>query len=163
MKADILLLVLDSSEPWREIKRKFLASIGVLKELKALDKPIIIALNKKDLTSEEDILDKKKAIEELINRKGITISRIVSISAKHKELEELYSALEDVMFTLPKYRLFEILVKEKEKVPKVMALINSIGEILDVKYGETTRISAYIQVGMIKSLTKMGVELRHPS
>lgn len=163
VKADILLLVLDSSEPWREIKRKFLASIGVLKELKALDKPIIIALNKKDLTSEEDILDKKKAIEELINRKGITISRIVSISAKEKELEELYSALEDVMFTLPKYRLFEILVKEKEKVPKVMALINSIGEILDVKYGETTRISAYIQVGMIKSLTKMGVELRHPS
>jgi len=163
VKADILLLVLDSSEPWREIKRKFLASIGVLKELKALDKPIIIALNKKDLTSEEDILDKKKAIEELINRKGITISRIVSISAKHKELEELYSALEDVMFTLPKYRLFEILVKEKEKVPKVIALINSIGEILDVKYGETTRISAYIQVGMIKSLTKMGVELRHPS
>ncbi len=163
VKADILLLVLDSSEPWREIKRKFLASIGVLKELKALDKPIIIALNKKDLTSEEDILDKKKAIEELINRKGITISRIVSISAKEKELEELYSALEDVMFTLPKYRLFEILVKEKEKVPKVIALINSIGEILDVKYGETTRISAYIQVGMIKSLTKMGVELRHPS
>ena len=78
-------------------------------------------------------------------------------------MQELYRALENLMFTLPKYRLFEILIKEKEKVPKVIALINSIGEILDIKYGETTKISAYIQVGMIKSLTKMGIELRHTS
>ncbi|HDD31657.1 MAG TPA: GTP-binding protein HflX, partial [Thermococcus litoralis] len=139
------------------------ASIEVLKELKALDKPILIVLNKKDLTSEEDISDKKRAIEGLINRKGITISGIVSISAKERDLQELYRALENLMFTLPKYRLFEILIKEKEKVPKVIALINSIGEILDIKYGETTKISAYIQVGMIKSLTKMGIELRHTS
>ncbi len=163
VRADIVLLVLDSSEPWREIKRKLLASIEVLKELKALDKPILIVLNKKDLTSEEDISDKKRAIEGLINRKGITISGIVSISAKERDLQELYRALENLMFTLPKYRLFEILIKEKEKVPKVIALINSIGEILDIKYGETTKISAYIQVGMIKSLTKMGIELRHTS
>lgn len=163
VRADIVLLVLDSSEPWREIKRKLLASIEVLKELKALDKPILIVLNKKDLTSEEDISDKKRAIEELINRKGITVSGIVSISAKERDLQELYRALENLMFTLPKYRLFEILIKEKEKVPKVIALINSIGEILDIKYGETTKISAYIQVGMIKSLTKMGIELKHTS
>ncbi|KPU63501.1 GTP-binding protein HflX [Thermococcus sp. EP1] len=163
IRADIVLLVLDVSEPWSEIKRKFLASIEVLKELKALDKPLIIALNKNDLTSKEDVQDKKKALKELIKRKGIVVHSIVSISAKKNDLNELQASLEEIMFTLPKYRLFEILIKDKEKVPKVMALINSIGEILDVKYGETTQIFAYIQVGMIKSLTRMGVELKHPS
>lgn len=163
IRADIVLLILDVSEPWSEIKRKFLASIEILKELKALDKPLIIALNKNDLTSEEDVQDKKKALKELIKRKGIVVHSIVSISAKKNDLNELQASLEEIMFTLPKYRLFEILIKDKEKVPKVMALINSIGEILDVKYGETTQIFAYIQVGMIKSLTRMGVELKHPS
>ncbi|NJE26858.1 GTPase HflX [Thermococcus sp. MV5] len=163
IRADIVLLVLDVSEPWSEIKRKFLASIEILKELRALDKPLIIALNKNDLTSKEDVQDKKKALKELVKRRGIAIHSIVSISAKKNDLNELQSSLEEIMFTLPKYRLFEILIKDKEKVPKVMALINSIGEILDVKYGETTQIFAYIQVGMIKSLTRMGVELKHPS
>jgi len=163
IKADIILLILDVSEPWKEIKRKFLASIEVLKELKTLDKPLIIALNKKDLTSKADVEDKKKALEELITRKGIIAHSIIPISAKENDLGELKNSLEEVMFTLPKYRLFEVLVRDKKKVPKVMAMINSIGEILDIKYGDTTKIFAYIQVGMIKSLTKMGVELRHPS
>ena len=163
IKADIILLILDVSEPWKEIKRKFLASIEVLKELKTLDKPLIIALNKKDLTSKADVEDKKKALEELITRKGIIAHSIIPISAKENDLGELKNSLEEVMFTLPKYRLFEVLVRDTEKVPKVMAMINSIGEILDIKYGDTTKIFAYIQVGMIKSLTKMGVELRHPS
>jgi len=163
IKADIILLILDVSEPWKEIKRKFLASIEVLKELKTLDKPLIIALNKKDLTSKADVEDKKKALEELITRKGIIAHSIIPISAKENDLGELKNSLEEVMFTLSKYRLFEVLVRDKEKVPKVMAMINSIGEILDIKYGDTTKIFAYIQVGMIKSLTKMGVELRHPS
>lgn len=163
IKADIILLILDVSEPWKEIKRKFLASIEVLKELKTLDKPLIIALNKKDLTSKADVEDKKKALEELITRKGIIAHSIIPISAKENDLGELKNSLEEVMFTLPKYRLFEVLVRDKKKVPKVMAMINSIGEILDIKYGDTTKIFAYIQVGMIKSLTKMGVELRHSS
>jgi len=163
IKADIILLILDVSEPWKEIKRKFLASIEVLKELKTLDKPLIIALNKKDLTSKADVEDKKKALEELITRKGIIAHSIIPISAKENDLGELKNSLEEVMFTLSKYRLFEVLVRDKKKVPKVMAMINSIGEILDIKYGDTTKIFAYIQVGMIKSLTKMGVELRHPS
>ena len=163
IKADIILLILDVSEPWKEIKRKFLASIEVLKELKTLDKPLIIALNKKDLTSKADVEDKKKALEELITRKGIIAHSIIPISAKENDLGELKNSLEEVMFTLPKYRLFEVLVRDKKKVPKVMAMINSIGEILDIKYGDTTKIFAYIQGGMIKSLTRMGVELRHSS
>lgn len=160
-KADIVLLVLDVSEPWREIRRKFLASIRVLRELKALDKPLMVVLNKKDLAIEEDVEYKKRALIEIANERGITLSGIVSVSAKHNQLEELYDALENVLLTLPKFRAFEIVVEEKEIVPKIVALLNSIGEILNIEYGEKTKILAYIQVGMIKSLTKFGVEIRY--
>ena len=85
---------------------------------------------------------------------------MVAISAKLGQLDELYSALEEVILTLPKYGAFEITVGEPEKVPQVMALINAIGEVLDVEYGEETRINAYIQMGMIKELTRLGVGIK---
>jgi len=73
------------------------------------------------------------------------------------QLEELYRALEEVILALPKYGAFEITVSEAEKVPQVMALVNAIGEVLDVEYGEKTRIRAYVQTGMIRELTRLGV------
>ncbi|ASJ07973.1 GTP-binding protein HflX [Thermococcus siculi] len=163
VKADIILLVLDASEPWAEIKRKFLASINVLRELKALDKPMIVALNKRDLTTEEDVRDKAERIEEIVEERGINVHRVVSISAKLGQLEELYDALEEVILTLPKYGAFEITVSEPEKVPQVMAMINAIGEVLEVEYGAETRIRAYVQTGMIKELTRLGVEIKRQS
>ncbi len=160
VKADIILLVLDASEPWGEIRRKFLASLNVLRELKTLDRPMIVVLNKMDLTTEEDVRDKARRIGEIIEERGVNVSRVVAISAKLGQLDELYSALEEVILTLPKYGAFEITVGEPEKVPQVMALINAIGEVLDVEYGEETRINAYIQMGMIKELTRLGVGIK---
>lgn len=160
VKADIVLLVLDVSEPWPEIRRKFLASLNVLRELKTLDKPMVVVLNKRDLTSEEDVKDKAERIMEIVTERGINVSRVVSISAKFGQLEELYGALEEVVLTLPKYGAFEITVREPEKVPQVMALTNAIGEVLSVEYGEETKIEAYIQTGMIKELTRLGVKIR---
>ncbi|WP_461865091.1 GTPase HflX [Thermococcus sp.] len=163
VKADVVLLVLDASEPWGEVKRKFLASLRILRELKTLDKPLIVVLNKIDLTGAEDVEDKRRMIRALAEERGIPIFDVASISAKLSRLDELYSALERVILTLPKYRLFEVVIPEKEKVPQVMALLNSIGEILEVEYGEETRIEAFVQIGMIKELTKLGVRIRRPS
>ncbi len=160
VKADIVLLVLDVSEPWGEIRRKLLASLNVLRELKALGKPMIVVLNKIDLTSEEDVRDKSKRIRETVEERGVNVSRIARVSAKLGQLDELYEALEEVILTLPKYGAFEITVDEPEKVPSVMALINAIGEVLEVEYGGETRIEAYIQTGMIKELTRFGVEIK---
>ncbi|WP_048165935.1 GTPase HflX [Palaeococcus pacificus] len=160
VQADIILLVLDASEPWTEIKRKFLASIHVLRELKSLDKPIIAVLNKNDLTTPEDIKDKKEEIKKLADSRGLVIFDVVSISAKLNDLDELFDALDRLILTLPKFKLFEIIVGDIEKVPRVLSLLNSIGEIVEVKENEETRILAYIQMGMIKELTKLGVELK---
>lgn len=164
VKADVMLLVLDVSEPWGEVRRKLLASLDVLRELKALDKPMVVVLNKIDLTAEEDVEDKRTRLMEIMEERGLNV-RLVAVSAKLGRLEELYRALEEIILTLPKYGSFEITVAEPENVPKVMALVNSIGEVLEVEYGEETRIRAYLQTGMIKELTRLGVKIKrldHP-
>ncbi|MBP1911413.1 GTPase HflX [Thermococcus stetteri] len=165
VKADIVLLVLDSSEPWGEIRRKALASLRVLRELKALDKPIIVALNKIDLIEEADAEEKARLIWELARERGISLEDVVKISAKEGRLGELMEALNRVVLKLPKYGAFRIIVEEPEKVPAVMALINSVGEVLSVEYGEKTMIDAYVQTGMLGEIKKMGAEierLNHP-
>jgi len=163
VKADVILLVLDVSEPWGEIRRKFTASLRVLRELKTLDRPMIVVLNKVDLTTEEDVRDKRERLREVIEERGVNVHSIAAISAKLGDLEELYRALEEVILTLPKYGAFEVVVREPEKVPQLIALINAIGEVLEVEYGEETRIKAYIQTGMMKELTRLGVEIKRIS
>ncbi len=160
IKADIILLTLDVSEPWKEIKRKFRASVNVLRELKTLDKPILIVLTKCDLTGEEDVADKRERIEETAEELGTNVMAVIPVSAKLGQLGELYEVLENVVLTLPKYRLFRVSIKEPEKVPQVMSLLNSIGEVLEISYGEETLIDSYIQSGMIKELTRLGVRIR---
>ncbi len=160
IKADIILLTLDVSEPWKEIKRKFRASINVLRELKTLDKPVLIVLTKCDLTGEEDVADKRERIKKAAEELGTNVMAVVSVSAKLGQLGELYRALENAVLTLPKYRLFRVSIKEPERVPQVVSLLNSIGKVLDISYGEETLVDAYIQTGMIKELTKLRIQVR---
>jgi len=162
VKADVIILVLDSSEPWSEVRRKFLASLEVLRELKTLDRQMVIALNKVDLTLPEDSEEKVRRIRELAEERGLT-PRVVSISAKLNRLDELYNVLESAVLSLPKYGAFEVIVKSPQDVPRVLSLVRSIGEVLDAQYGEETRIRAYPQTGMIKELTRMGVGVRRLS
>jgi GTP-binding protein HflX len=161
VKADVIVLVLDTSEPWLEIRRKTLASIRVLRDLKALDKPMIVALNKVDLVKREDVDEKVRLLRELLEDNAPNVRAVVKISAKKKELKELYNALEDVILELPKYRAFRIYIPPTEDVKKVISLIEAIGEVLSIKYGEETTVDALIQTGMIKELTKMKVRVEH--
>jgi len=160
VKADVILLVIDVSEPWREIKRKFLAS---MRELKTLDKPTIVVLNKADLVEEVDAREKARLIKEVAFKHDFSVKGVTIVSAIKKNLNELYEAMERVMVELPKYGAFEIKIKDGEKVPKVMALISSAGEVLSVKYGAETKIRAYIQTSMLKELMRMGVKVERSS
>lgn len=160
VKADAILLVLDVSEPWGEIKRKFLASLRVLRELRAMDRPIIVVLNKIDLTTPEDVGDKRAALLRLAEGRVVPFE-VVAVSAKKGELTELFNALENVIFTLPKFRVFDI-ITDVNDVPRILSTVWEIGDVLEVIYGQKTVIRARIQVGMIKELTRMGVEIRAP-
>ncbi|MGB9623086.1 MAG: GTP-binding protein, partial [Candidatus Bathyarchaeia archaeon] len=53
--ADVILLVIDVSEPAGELKRKYLTSLNILQELGIEISNIIIVLNKQDLVSDNKI------------------------------------------------------------------------------------------------------------
>jgi GTP-binding protein HflX len=160
VKADVILLVLDASEPWREVKRKFLASIKVLRELKALEKPILVVLNKVDLIERADAEEKAEIVRELAEKQGVTIVGVAKVSAKEGKLEELYRELERLILTLPKYGEFEIEVDDPSRVPEIVAFINAVGQIIEIEYGNPTRIMAHLQTGMAGELIKRSARLR---
>lgn len=42
-------------------------------------------------------------------------------------------------------------------------MVHSMGDLLEVEYSEETKIKAYIQTGLIRELTKLGVSLKRIS
>jgi len=91
--ADVIVLLIDGSDSIDEIKEKTLTS---LQELHRMERhpDIIVALNKIDLISNEEIKKRKKIIEEITGKKCIPIS------VKRKEgidelVQEIYNKLPD--------------------------------------------------------------------
>jgi GTP-binding protein HflX len=69
--ADVILLIVDVSEPLSEIRKKFSTSLNILHELGVIISDIVVVLNKQDLVSEEKIKEienqfKKDKLEYII-------------------------------------------------------------------------------------------------
>ncbi|MGQ9781698.1 MAG: GTPase HflX [Nitrososphaeria archaeon] len=73
--ADVILLIVDMSEPLKEIRNKFSASLSILHELGVMTDDIIIVLNKQDLVS-------KRKIEEIESQLNAINLEHVTVSAK---------------------------------------------------------------------------------
>lgn len=75
--SDLILLVVDISEPIEEIERKLTCSLDTIEKIGATGIPIVTALNKVDLLSENEIQGKINMINELA-------PNAVAVSALHK-------------------------------------------------------------------------------
>jgi len=75
--ADLILLVVDASEPLEEIERKLKCCLDTLREIGVLGIPILTVLNKIDLLSEEELELKIRSLRGYL-------SNFVPISALHK-------------------------------------------------------------------------------
>jgi len=100
--SDLILLVLDLSEPENEVERKLSCSLDTIERIGASGIPIITAVNKIDLLSKEEVEQK---IEILKNR----APNVVALSALHKmNIDSLKAELTNFLkhyiltsFTLP--------------------------------------------------------------
>jgi GTP-binding protein HflX len=89
--ADAIILLLDVHDPVDEIRRKLEASLSIIREIGASAVPLVIALNKADLLSPEEVLKKQEAI-------GIQPMSPVVISAKTGlNLDELRRKVADAL------------------------------------------------------------------
>lgn len=75
--ADLILLVVDASEPSDEIERKLRCCLDTLREIGALGMPVLTVFNKIDLLSEEELELKLRDLKKYS-------SNLIPISALHK-------------------------------------------------------------------------------
>ncbi|MBS7624131.1 GTPase HflX [Candidatus Bathyarchaeota archaeon] len=78
--SDLILLVVDVSEPISEILRKLIASLETIREIGVLETPIIVALNKIDLISSEELQEKIEKLKGTFNLTFIPISALYGIN-----------------------------------------------------------------------------------
>jgi len=74
--ADIILVIVDVSDPILELKKKFRSCVITLDEIGVNQDKMIFALNKSDLVSEEEILDKANQLGLKGNKKWLSVSAV---------------------------------------------------------------------------------------
>jgi GTP-binding protein HflX len=140
--ADIVLLVVDISEDIEIIKNKLKVSIDELIDI-GVSSPIIISLNKIDLTTEEELDKKIKVISDnflLENRK------IAPISVKNNEyIDNLLKLIND---SLPKLVRFKIKLPMNNESQSIISWIYEKANILDISYNDYARISIECNSGL---------------
>lgn len=79
--SDLILLVVDISDSIDEVMRKFNASLDVLRKIDAIGIPTIVALNKIDLLSREELEERVKRLSaDYANMKFVPISALYGIN-----------------------------------------------------------------------------------
>lgn len=71
---DIVIVVIDASDPFLELKKKFKSCVSTLDEIGVNQDRIIFVLNKSDLVSEEEILEKAGQLGLNENQRWISVS-----------------------------------------------------------------------------------------
>lgn len=90
--ANLVLLVIDISEPLDEVVRKYDSSIDILNELRVPQTKVLNILNKLDLTNENDALGKARHLD-LENRRYVIVS-----SKTGKNIDELKKMIYNMVF-----------------------------------------------------------------
>lgn len=130
--SDLILLVIDASEPLSTIEKKLTICLETIERIGASGVPIITALNKIDLVSEVETREKMSSL------KG-RMPNPVLISALHKtNLDQLKQGILDV---------FKDSVRASLTIPltnETMAFISSLFKNADVKKIEYTENKAHV-------------------
>lgn len=72
--ANLVLLIIDISEPYDEVIRKYESSVDILNELQVPQTKVLNVLNKVDLTNEKDALDKARRLNLLDDKRYVIVS-----------------------------------------------------------------------------------------
>jgi len=100
--SDLILLVVDVSEPIQEIERKLTCCLDTIHKIGASGIPIVTALNKIDLTSEEELEKRMEALKELApNPVPISALYGTNLDALKYELRKQLKNYVQVSLSLP--------------------------------------------------------------
>lgn len=109
---DIVIVVIDSSDPFPELRKKFRSCVSTLDEIGVNQDKIIFALNKSDLVSEEEIIEKADQLGLKENKKWLPLSAATG---------QNISSLENLIYNILENRP---LLNEKNEIAKQEIKIN---------------------------------------
>jgi len=124
-RADLVLLVVDVSEPVEEIREKLVTSHDTLYERN--EAPIVTVLNKIDQVDEEELRHKREALSALAPNP-------VAVSAK--EGQDVDALTERVHAELPDYERERLVLPMTDDTMSVVSWIHDHANVEDVDYGD---------------------------
>jgi len=145
-RADLVLLVVDVSEPVEEIREKLVTSHDTLYERN--EAPIVTVLNKTDLVDEEAVQRKKEALSALAPNP-------VTVSAR--EGENVEALLARIDRDLPDYQRERLVLPMTDETMSVVSWIHDHARVDDVDYGDQVVIEFEARPSVIeRSRAKAG-------
>ncbi|MFW9767808.1 MAG: GTPase HflX [Candidatus Thorarchaeota archaeon] len=144
--ADVIILVVDASDPVEEMDRKVEACLETFNEIGANGISIVTALNKIDLLDEKDI-------EVRINALPDTLSKIVPISAHDGTNLDLL--IESVKEHLPRLQRYEIILPYGNAGMSLLSWLHEEGDIVSENYtGEHIEVVANLNIEVAQKLDR---------
>lgn len=123
--SDVVLLIVDVSEPLPEVNRKIRCCLDTIREIGASGIPVVTALNKIDLLSSTELNEK-------INRIGSLISHPVAISALHEiDLDALKN---EVANSLENYIEATFVIPMNKHAMSLLSWIHSRANVIEAHY-----------------------------
>jgi GTP-binding protein HflX len=150
-RADLVLLVVDVSDPIEEIREKLVTCHDTLYERN--EAPIVTVLNKADLVDDEELEDKREALSALAPTP-------VVVSAKTGEnVAELRDRIDD---ELPDWRRERLVVPMTEDTMSLVSWIHDHAHVEDVDYGNEITLDFEARPEIIEQARAKARELSVP-
>ncbi len=121
--SNLVLLVIDMSEPLAEVARKYDSCVDILNELHVPQTKVLYVLNKVDLTSEEEALEKAKQLGLLENKRYVTVS-----AKTGQNIGRLKELMSDIVFEQAKVKV-SVEKKTIAENSEYMELLKDIADI----------------------------------
>jgi GTP-binding protein HflX len=138
--ADLILLILDLSEPTGEIERKLSTCIQTIQEIGASSVPMVTALNKIDLISPADAEEKKRHLSRFVQKSVLVSSlKMTNIELLLSEIERNLESPVEAAFVLP----------PSGRVQRSLSLIREMATVLDIEYSNSQisgKLAAYPRI-----------------
>jgi len=130
--SDIILLVVDISEPVEEVKRKILVCLDTIKTIGAAHLPLVTALNKIDLLTKDEVAERLELLKGIVSN-PIPLSALqgINIDSLKMELEKEISPYKKASFILP-----------NGKSPSFLSWLHNKANVLETTYeGEEVHVT----------------------